>query len=336
MQKQRRWWMAAWALAAAGAGAADPAYRVTDKQVLDGPVRWDYLSMDSERHHLFLTRGDHVDVFDVRTHQVVGTIAGTAGVHGVAVADDLGLGFTSNGAANSVTVFKLDTLAVIGTVAVGAGPDALVYDPATRRVFVANAKGRSLTVVDAQHAKVEATIPLSDSPETAVVDGHGRLFVAIEDKATLAEVDTRQMKLVAEHSVAPVCAEPAGLAIDVQAGLLFAGCHNQKVAVVDVRSGKVVGAAPIGRGNDAVAYDAQRKLAFASNGDGTLTVIDGTAPFAVRATVATMPRARTVALDPATHRLYLSAAEVDAGKPPVNGRPVLKAGSFTVLTVAPD
>ena len=326
--------------AACGAHAADTAtggYRVADKRVLDGPVRWDYLAVDSERHRLFLTRGDHVDVFDTDRQQVVGTVAATAGVHGVAMAPDLGLGFTSNGGADTVTVFRLDTLAPVATVAVGKGPDALVYDGATHRLFVANGKGNSLSVVDAASHKVVGTVALPGAPETAVVDGKGHLFVALEDKNAIAQVDTRAMTLRATHKVAPGCDEPAGLAIDVQAGLLFAGCHNQKLAVVDARTGKVVATAPIGSGNDAVAVDAERKRVFASNGDGTLTVIDAAPPFAVLGKVDTMPRARTLALDPATHKIYLVSAEVDAAAPAgPKGRPALKAGTFTLLTVAPE
>jgi YVTN family beta-propeller protein len=318
------------------ASAANPVYQVTDKHVLDGPVRWDYLSVDSQRHRLFLTRGDHVDVFDLQRQQVVGTIRETLGVHGVAVASDLGLGFTSNGAADTVTVFKLETLSPIATVAVGKGPDALIYDPVTHHVFVANAKANSLSVIDAASNKVDATIALPGAPETAVVDEQGTLFIAIEDKNAIAEIDTRKQKLVATYSVASVCDEPAGLAIDLLARLLFAGCHNQKLAIVDARTGKVLGSAPIGRGNDAVAVDQQRNLAFASNGDGTLTIVDTAPPFAVHATVSTMARARTLALDPSTHNVYLVSAEVDAAAAPsANGRPALKAGSFTVITIAP-
>jgi YVTN family beta-propeller protein len=321
---------------ALAASAAGPSYEVTDRHVLDGPVRWDYLSVDSQRHRLFLTRGDHVDVFDLERQEVVGTIGETPGVHGVAVASDLGLGFTSNGAANTVTVFKLETLAPIATVAVGQGPDALVYDPSTRRVFVANAKDNSLSVIEAASNKVGATIALPGAPETAVVDEHGKLFIALEDKNSIAEIDTRKQTLLASHSVASVCDEPAGLAIDLQAGLLFAGCHNQKIAVLDAHTGKVVRSAPIGHGNDAVTVDQQRKLAFASNGDGSLTIVDTAPPFAVRATVSTMARARTLALDPSTHKVYLASAEVDAAAAPgANGRRAFKPGSFTVITVAP-
>jgi YVTN family beta-propeller protein len=308
--------------------AAGGGYQVTDKQVIEGPVRWDYLSMDAQRHHLFLTRGDHVDVFDVVEKRVVGTITSTAGVHGVVAASDLGRGYTSNGATNNVTVFDLESFKPLATVAVGAKPDALVYDTATHRVFVANGKSNSLSVIDAQSNKVEAEIALGGAPETAVVDGEGRLFVALEDKNAVAEVDTRALKVLRRFNVAPVCDEPAGLAINPAAKLLYAGCHNQKLAVIDAQSGKLAGSAPIGRGNDAVAFDPERNLAFASNGDGSLSVVSGAAPFAVQASVSTMPRARTITIDPLTHKLYLVSAEMDPAAPKT-----LKPGSFTLLTV---
>jgi len=317
---------------ASSALAAD--YKVVEKQVLEGPVRWDYLSMDAERHHLFLTRFDHVDVFDVAQKRVVGTIDGTTGVHGVAVASDLGRGYTSNGGSNNVTVFDLTSFKPLATVAVGAKPDALAYDSATHRVFVANGKGNSLTVIDAQTNKVDGEIALGGAPETAVVDGEGKLFIALEDKNAVAEIDTRALKVLRRFNVASVCDEPAGLAINLKAKLLYAGCHNQKLAVIDAQTGTVAGAAAIGRGNDAVAFDQERNLAFASNGDGSMTVVSGSAPFAVQASVPTMPRARTMTIDAASHKLYLVSAEVDPTAHAAAGRqPPLKPGTFTVLTV---
>jgi YVTN family beta-propeller protein len=322
---------------AAPALAADVSYHVTDKLVLDGPVRWDYLSMDAPRHRLFLTRGDHVDVFDLTTRRVVGSINTTAGVHGVATAPELGRGFTTNGATNNVTIFNLTTLKPITTVAVGSNPDALVYDPATQRVFVANAKGNSLSVISAKTGKMEGEIPLGGAPETAVVDGGAHLYVALEDRNAVAEVDTHTLKVLRRFSVEGKCDEPAGLAIDAKTKLLYAGCHNQTLTIIDAQTGAVVGNAPIGKGNDAVVIDEQRNLVFASNGDGTLNVISANAPFAVQATVPTMARARTMTIEPATHTLYLVSAEVDASKPtPSGGRPALKAGTFTLLTVAPQ
>jgi YVTN family beta-propeller protein len=313
--------------------AADAAYRVVGRQVLDGPVRWDYLAVDSAHHRVFLTRGDHVDVFDAQSKSVVGTIPETAGVHGVAVAADLDRGYTSNGATDSVTVFELASLKHVATVSVGGKPDSIVYDPASKRVFVANAKDKSLSVIDAVSNRTIKTISLRGTPETAVVNGKGRLFIAIEDKNAIAVIDTATMTVLQQVDIAASCDEPAGLAIDAATDRLFAGCHNAKMAIVDGRTGKLLAAAAIGKGNDATAYDPEFKRAYASNGEGTMTVIDGNAPYAVLQTVQTMPRARTMALDPVSHQIFLAAAETAPGTPPAGTRPTLKPGTFTLLTV---
>jgi YVTN family beta-propeller protein len=312
--------------------AADAAYHVTARQVLEGPVRWDYLSVNSARHQVFLTRGDHVDVFDAQSKAVVGSIAHTQGVHGVAAAADLDRGYTSNGGSDSVTVFELSSLKPIATVGVGGKPDAIVYDAASKRVFVANAKDQSLSVIDAVTNRMIKSITLQGKPETAVVNGKGQLFVAIEDKNAIAVIDTAAMAVVRQYDIAAECDEPAGLAIDATNDRLFAGCHNAKMAVVDGRTGKVLAAPAIGKGNDATAYDPVLKKAFASNGDGTMTVVEGSAPYAVLQTVQTMPRARTMALDPVSHQIYLASAETEAAAS--GARPALKPGTFTLLTVA--
>lgn len=318
------------------ARAAEQGYRLMSRQVLDGPVRWDYLSVDSARHRVFLTRGDHVDVFDAGSKSVIGSIANTAGVHGVAVAPERDRGYTSNGGSDSVTVFVLSTLKEVAIVKVGAKPDSIVYDPKTSRVFVANAKDRSLSVIDANSNKLIETIALAGLPETAVVNGKGTLYIALEDRNAIAVIDTEAMKVLRQHDVSSVCDEPAGLAIDAEAERLFVGCHNRKMVVVDGRAGKVLAAPVIGHGNDATAFDPERKLAFASNGDGTLTVVDGRAPYQVLQTLATMPRARTMALDTASHALFLVAAETVSDAPQSGAtRPPLKAGTFTVLTITP-
>jgi YVTN family beta-propeller protein len=323
-------------LAAVSSAYADElAYRVTGRQVLDGPVRWDYLAVNSLKHQVFLTRGDHVDVFDANSKTVAGTISNTAGVHGVAVANELDRGYTSNGGSDAVTVFELSTFRALATVSVGSKPDAIVYDPASKRVFVANGKGNSISVIDAASNRVVGTISLSGTPETAVVNGKGQLFIAVEDKNAIAVIDTAAMQVVRQFDIGAQCDEPAGLAIDLSSDRLFAGCHNGKMAVVDGRSGKILAAPPIGKGNDATAFDPVYKRAFASNGDGTLTVIDGQAPYAVLQTVQTMARARTMALDPASHQLFLVAAEVADGAVAPGGRAQLKPGTFTVLTVSP-
>lgn len=319
------------------AHAAGSGYQVIARQVLDGPVRWDYLAVDSGRHRVFLTRGDHVDVFNAVSKTVIGSIANTAGVHGVAVAPDRDRGYTSNGGSDSVTVFLLSSLKEVATVKVGAKPDSIVYDPKTARVFAANAKDKSLSVIDAESNKVIHTIALPGGPETAVVDGKGRLYIALEDKNAIAVIDTESMKVLQQYDVSAVCDEPAGLAIDPTSARLFAGCHNGKMAIVDGLTGKVLAAPAIGKGNDATAFDPVRKLAFASNGEGTLTIVDGNAPHHVLQTLPTMPRARTMALDPVSHAVFLVAAEVSADVPQSGKtRPALNPGTFTLLTIAPQ
>lgn len=319
------------------AAAANSAYRVVARQVLSGPVRWDYLAVDSIKHHVFLTRGDHVDVFDVATKAIVGTIGSTAGVHGVAVAGDLNRGYTSNGATDSVTVFDLTTFAQIATISVGGKPDSIVYDPASKRVFAANAKDKTLSVIDTGTNQVIKSIALSGTPETAVVNARGQLFVALEDRNAIAVIDTAAMTVLRQYDIGASCNEPAGLAIDAATDHLFAGCHNAKMAVVDGRSGTVLATPAIGKGNDATGYDPERNRVFASNGDGSLTVINGAAPFGVLQTLPTMVRGRTMALDPASHQIFIVSAELAAASPvPVNGRPALKPGTFTLLTLASE
>lgn len=322
---------------AQSASGADSEYHVVARQVLSGPVRWDYMAVDTAKHHVFLTRGDHVDIFDATTKSIVGTIGGTSGVHGVAVASDLNRGYTSNGATDSVTVFDLTTFAQIATVSVGGKPDSIVYDPASKHVFVANAKDRSLSVIDTTANRVLKSITLTGTPETAVVNAKGQLFVALEDKNAIAVIDTVEMTVSRHYDIGASCHEPAGLAIDAATDHLFAGCHNAKMAVVDGRTGKVLATPAIGRGNDATGYDPERNRIFASNGEGTLTVINGAAPFGVLQTLPTMARGRTMALDTVSHQLFIVSAESASESPtPVKGRPALKPGTFTLLTVAPD
>ncbi|MGJ7917314.1 PQQ-binding-like beta-propeller repeat protein [Massilia sp. LXY-6] len=317
--------------------AADSSYRVVARQVLSGPVRWDYLAVDSAKHHVFLTRGDHVDVFDAATKSIIGTIGNTAGVHGVAIAGELNRGYTSNGAADSVTVFDLTTLMQIATVPVGGKPDSIVYDPASKRVFVANAKDKTLSVIDSVTNRMIKSIALTGTPETAVVNAKGQLFVALEDKNAIAMVDTATMTVVRQYDIRESCEEPAGLAIDAATDHLFAGCHNAKMTVVDGRTGKVLATPGIGKGNDATAYDPVRKRVFASNGEGTLTVIDGAAPFGVLQNLPTMARGRTMALDTVSHQLFIVSAELAPESTiPAKGRPALKPDTFTLLTVTSE
>jgi DNA-binding beta-propeller fold protein YncE len=321
------------------AHAADPAYHIVDTQRLDGNVRWDYLAFDAERHRLYITRGDHVDVFDTTEKKVVGSIPDTHGVHGVAFAPELDQGYTSNGLDNTVTIFALSSLKVLNTVATGERPDAIVYDPASKRVFTANAKSENLSAIDAVTGKLLRSLAVGGKPEFTAVDGKGRLFVNIENKNQLVAVDTRSLTIAARYDLAAACDEPAGLAIDASTERLFVTCHNQKMAVVDGNTGAILATPAIGSGSDAAVFDSGTGLAFSSNGDGTLNVIARNGPdqYLARQSVQTMRGPRTMALDPVSHRLYLVSAEIvpppETAKP--GTRPTMKEGSFTLLTVAP-
>jgi DNA-binding beta-propeller fold protein YncE len=318
--------------------AQDTGYHVVEKQHLDGDVKWDYLSIDSEHRHLFITHGDQVDVFDLDKKQVVGKIPAHA-VHGVAVAAEFDRGYATNGSDNSVTIFVLSTLQVVGSAATEKKPDGIAYDPASKRVFAVNGGAASVTPIDAATGKPLTAIPLGGSPEFLVADGKGRLFINLEDKNQMVVIDTHKLTLTHRYDLSAHCDEPAGLSIDPAAQRLFVGCHNQKMVIVDANTGKIIDAPPIGRGSDATAFDAAAKLAFSSNSDGTLNVIGASdaTHYKVKQTVTTMPRARTMAIDPASHKIYLVAAEAEpvdsAATQPPPRRPRLKAGTFTLITV---
>ena len=317
-------------------GATCPAIasdlRVVSQQAIEGDTKWDYLNYEPASHRLFITHGDRVDVFDTGGKRVVGTIANTQGVHGVALAPELDRGYTSNGLSRTVTIFELSSLRVLGTLPTEMKPDAIVFDPATKRVFVANGNSGTLTVIDALLNRVIGTVTIGGKLEFQAVDGKGRLFVNVEDKNVLAVIDTKKMAVVAQHDISAGCHSPTGLSIDVQTGRLFVGCRNQKMAVVAGDTGRILASVPVGKGCDATAYDAELQQAYASSGDATITVIRGD-NFAIEQVIPTVPTARTLALDPVQHVLYLVAAEVDE-QGANDTKPKLKAGTFKLLTVA--
>ena len=316
-------------VALAQAHAAD--FRVIAKQPIVGDTKWDYLSFESHSNRLFITHGDQVDVFDTGEKKLVGSILGTAGVHGVALAPELNRGYTSNGISSTVTIFELSSLKVLGTLPTEKKPDAIIFDAHTRRVFVANGDSGTLTVVDAVTNQVIGTVAIGGKLEFEAVDGKGRLFVNVEDKNVLAVVDTKNLTVTAMHDISSACDSPTGLSIDSATERLFVGCRNQKMAVVDGLTGNILASVPVGKGCDATAFDPLLKQAFASSGDGTLTVLN-TETYRVVQVVQTQTTARTVALDPTHHLLYLVAAEIET--PVVEGvRPKLKPGTFQLLTV---
>jgi hypothetical protein len=309
-------------------------YKVIKTVPVAGEGGWDYITVDSAARRLYVSHSTHVVVFDTDTYAVVGDIPDTQGVHGIALATDLGRGFTSNGRANTVTIFDLKTLNTIGTVKTGTNPDAIVYEPVSKRVFALNGRSNDATAIKAADGTVLGTIPLGGKPEFAVADGKGTIYVNIEDTSELAHIDAQKLTVLHRWPLAP-CKEPSGLAMDLKHRRLFAGCDNEMMAVVDADSGKVVATPAIGEGVDANAFDPETNLAFSSNGQaGTLTVVHEDSPdkFTVVENVPTKKSARTMGLDLKTHNVFLPAADFD---PPAQGerRPKMKPGSM-VLVVA--
>ena len=304
-----------------------------------GEGGWDYLTVDAAGHRLFLSRGTRVDVLDLNTGKVTGEIPNTPGVHGIALNHALGKGYVSAGRDNSVVVFNLSDLKVEGKIAAGKNPDFILFDEPSNRVITFNGGSADATLIDAKTGTVAATLPLGGKPEAAVSDGTGKVYVNIEDTAELVAIDARAAKVLRRIKITG-CDEPSGLAIDVKHSLTFSGCGNKVMAVTSLDSGKVVAAIPIGAGVDGNGFDAERGLAFSSNGgDGTLTVARGTpgGHFAVVQTVPTQRGARTMAVDPATHHVFLMTAKFGPMPAAAPGgprqRPPMIPGSFMVLEV---
>jgi outer membrane protein assembly factor BamB len=324
----------AMALAATG-----PGYHVATTYKVGGDGGWDYLTADASARRLYISRGTHVIVLDADSGKNVGDIADTPGVHGIALAPELGRGFTSNGREGTVSIFDLKTLATSSKVKVGDNPDAILYDPATKRVFTFNGRSQDSTAIDAATGKVLGTIKLGGKPEFAATDAKGKIFVNIEDKSELDAIDPNTLEVKAKWPLAP-CKEPSGLAIDRKNRRLFAGCDNKMMAVVDADSGKVLATPAIGEGVDATAFDEETGLAFASCGeDGVLTVVKEESPdkFSVAENVTTEKGARTLALDSKTHNVFVVTAKF--GPPPAppadtpHPRRSIVPDSFVVLVV---
>jgi len=355
MQTQRHWFSGTFAIlivslaVAAGltnantstsANAAPPGasgYHLLKKITLGGDGGWDYITFDSATRRLFISRATRVIVLDVDSGKAVGEIPNTEGVHGIALASAFGSGFTSNGRANTVTIFDLKTLQVTGSVPAGTNPDAIVYDPASKRVFAMNGRSHDSTAIDAATGKVAGTIALDGKPEFAAADGAGHVYVNIEDKSEMQAIDSQKLAVTATWKLAP-CQEPSGLAMDIAHRRLFAGCDNKMMAVIDADSGKVIATPAIGDGVDANAFDAETAFAFSSNGEsGTLTVVheDSADRFSVVEDVPTQAHARTMALDPKTHEVFLVTAEFGERPKPTQDnprpRPPLVPNSFVVL-----
>ncbi|MDD5564412.1 MAG: hypothetical protein PHQ91_11935 [Thermoanaerobaculaceae bacterium] len=321
----------------AGAAApAAPGYHLLKTFAVGGDGGWDYLTLDAAAHRLYLSRSTHVVVIDAATGAPVGEIADTPGVHGVVLVPGTEIGYTSDGRSGNATMFDTRTFKAIKRVAVGEGPDAIVYDPASKRVFTMNGHGHDTTAIEAATGAVAGRVALGGKPEFAAADGRGHLFVNIEDTSEVVELDTAKLVVLARWPLAPG-EGPSGMAIDAAHHRLFIGCHNKLMAVLNADTGKVIATLPIGAGVDANAFDPATGLAFASCGDGSLTVARESSPdqFAVAETVTTQRGARTMALDPATGTVYLATATFGPPPPPTPERPhpwpSIVPGSFVVL-----
>ena len=325
--------------ATALAAPAPPAgYRVLHRYAIGGDQGWDYLAFDAAARRVYVSHGDEVVVLDADGGKPVGRIEHLDGVHGIALAPARHRGWISNGRSGEVTVFDTGSLKTLATLkATGANPDAILYDPASGHVFTFNGRSADATAFDAASGKVLATIALPGKPEFAVSDGAGHVWVNIEDRNELVELDPRAGAVRATWSLAP-CQSPSGLALDVTHRRLFSVCDNKTMTVLDADSGHHVADVPIGEGPDAAAFDSQRGLVFSSNGQsGTLTVVQEENPdhYRVLATVPTQTTARTLALDSKSGHLFLSAAafgpHTEQGG--AHHRPPVLPGSFTVLEV---
>jgi DNA-binding beta-propeller fold protein YncE len=290
--------------------AAEPSYHFIKEIPVGGSAHWDYLKVDSEAHRLYLSHGTKVDVIDLDKGAVIGTIENTPGVHGIALAPKLGRAFTSNGQENKASIVDLKTLKTINKVTTGANPDSILYEPVQNEVYTFNGKGKSATVFEPESGKVIATIDLGGKPEYAVTDSQaGRAYVNIEDKSEVAVIDLKTHKVVNRWPIAPGEAA-SGMAIDLEHHRLFLGCDNKKMVMLDSATGKVLATVPIGAGVDANAFDPGTQLAFSSNGEeGTTTIAKEAAQdkLTVVQTLKTVVGARTMALDPQTHNIYLPA-----------------------------
>ena len=327
-------------VAAAALAAAGPGYKVVNTYKVGGDGGWDYLTADVAARRLYISRATHVIVLDLDSGKSIGDIGDTPGVHGIALAPELGRGFISNGREGTVSIFDMKTLATSGKVKVGDNPDAILYDSPTKRVFTFNGKSQDSTAIDAETGTVLGTIKLDGKPEFAASDGKGGVWVNIEDKSELVSIDPNKLEVKSKWPLAP-CTEPSGLSLDKKNRRLFVGCDNKMMAVVDADTGKVLATPPIGEGVDATAFDDGTGLAFAScGGDGVLTVVREDSPekFSVAENIPTQAGARTLALDSKTHKVFVVTAKF--GPPPAatadnpHPRRSILPDSFVVLVLS--
>jgi YVTN family beta-propeller protein len=291
-------------------------YVLDTKIPLTGDGGYDYVSLDKVNNRLYASHGTMVNVVDITTDKQVGVIEGMKGVHGIAIVNKLNRGFISDGRATAVVAFDLKTLKIIATIPVDSkGPDGIIYDPYSNRVFCFNGDSNNAAVIDPETLKQVGTVDLGGAPEFAVSDGKGLVYNNLEDKNSVNVIDTKTMKVINNYPLAPG-GGPTGIALDEKNHRIFSGCRTNKgMSVLDAKTGKVIQTLPIGAGVDAVVYDPETKLIFCSNGDATTTIIkqESADKYSVVQTLQTQTRAKTMALDAKTHKIYLSVAQMQPG-----------------------
>jgi YVTN family beta-propeller protein len=324
-----------------GTAIAQDAYKFVTEIPIGGEGGWDILTIDSAAQRLYLSHATKVVIVDLNKNAVAGEIADTPGVHGFVPVPEFQRGFSSNGKENKSSVVDLTTLKTISKIDTGESPDAVVYEPRHREVYVFNHRGNSATVIDAKTKNVVATIALDGNPEFAAVDeSAGRIYCNIEDKSEVAVIDSAKHEVIANWPIAPG-EEPSGIALDAIHHRLFSGCHNKMMTMLDTNTGKVVATAPIGAGTDGCAFDDVSQLAFASCGDGTTTIAKEETPDKLRVvqTLKTERGARTMAIDPQTHRIYLPTAQFQPAPSPSPGaspgRPTIVPNTLKLLVYGP-
>ena len=308
-------------------------YKIAGIIHLTGDGGWDYLAVDEMNQNLFVSHSSQVNVVSLKKNEQIAEIPETPGVHGIAVANDLNRAYISCGRDASVLVVDLTTFKPVGTVkTTGENPDCILYDPYSKKVFTFNGRSSNSTVIDANTLKVLATIPLAGKPEFAQSDGNGKVYVNIEDKSSLAEINATTMKVENLWPISPG-EEPSGLQLDNKNHRLFSVCGNKLMVVTNALNGKIIATVPIGSGCDGVAFDPGSRRIYASNGEGTMTVVQQDSPdkYSVVENFETKSGARTITIDKTTHHLYLSCGEYESGA----GRRQLKPGTFGVLDIEP-
>jgi len=325
-----------------GAAATNQPYQFLTEIPIGGEGGWDILTIDSAASRLYLSHATKVIVVDLRKNAVAGEIGDTPGVHAFVPIPELQRGFSSNGKESKSSVVDLTTLKTTSKIDTGSNPDAVVYEPRHGEVYVFNHTGNSVTVINAKAATVSATIQLEGTPEFAAVDEKaGRVYCNIEDKSEVAVIDANKHEVVAHWSLAPG-ENPSGIALDARHHRLFSGCHNKVMTMLDTESGKVIGTVPIGAGVDGCTFDDSTQFVFASCGDGTITIAKEEAPnkLPVVQVLKTERGARTIALDPRTHQIYLPTAQFAPAPSPSLGaspaRPSIVPNTLKLLVYAPE